>query len=260
MDKVAETVKSVGEKINAAVSDASKHADASKPADTSKPADASKHTDTSKPAAAGGEASPLQSLLSAAEGGAGGGGGGKLANMMSGGMPCSYELLMEFVIGFLFTFLVYFLVFGFVPYHDIVSTMTKFVIEFPEKMYNSFLGKMPSSAKNAKSGSILSNINNFFSKTIPDMIKKEKEKMLTPLQKKLKNLKDKEHSKTKNSNPVSKYITDVKIKIMTIWEKLKHSIIPAIFVSLIYYVVWIIIFKFIPQIMKYGINMAMSFK
>jgi hypothetical protein len=95
---------------------------------------------------------------------------------MSGGMPCQYELPMEFFVGFVFTFLIYFLVFGFVPYEDIVSKMTKYVIEFPQKMYNSFLGKMPSSVKNSKSGSIGSTINKLLSETIPNMIEKEKNK------------------------------------------------------------------------------------
>jgi hypothetical protein len=183
-----------------------------------------------------------------------------MAGMMAGGIPCGYELPMEFAVGFLFTFLIYFLVFGFVPYQNIVSTMTKYIIGFPEKMYNSFLGQMPSSLRNSKSGSIFSQFNTLITKTIPDMIKKEKDKMLTPLQKKLKILKDKEKSVSQNSNPINQYIVKVRIQVMIIWQKLIHNIIPAIFISIIYYVIWYIIFKIIPGVMKYGINMAMSFK
>ena len=197
-------------------------------------------------------------------GGVGGEGGkfDKMANMMSGGMPCQYELPMEFFTGFIFTFLIYFLVFGFVPYEDIVSTMTKYVIEFPQKMYNSFLGKMPSSVKNSKSGSIGSTINKLLSETIPKMIEKEKNKLMTPLQKKLEVLKKKENSQNKSGSPnfFTEYMTKVKTQGMAIFEKFKHNIIPAIFISIIYYITWYVIFKIIPGILKYGINMAMSFK
>ena len=206
----------------------------------------------------------LAALAAPAGGGGGGGGGGgklgKMAGMMAGGIPCGYELPMEFAVGFLFTFLIYFLVFGLVPYQDIVSTMTKYIIGFPEKMYNTFLGKMPSSVRNAKSGSIFSQFNTLITKTIPAMITKEKNKMLTPLQQKLQKLKDKEKNNSQNSNPVNQYIVNMRIQVMTTWEKLIHNIIPAIFVSIIYYVIWYIIFKIIPGVMKYGINMAMSLK
>lgn len=43
-------------------------------------------------------------------------------------------------------------------------------------MYNKFLGHLPSSLKNAKSGSIVSQLHKFVTKTIPDMIEKEKRK------------------------------------------------------------------------------------
>ena len=126
-------------------------------------------------------------------GGLGGGGGGgkfgKMASMMSGGIPCEYQLPMEFFVLFVFTFLIYFLVFGFVPYRNIVSTMTHYIIGFPEKVYNKFLGHVPSSIKNAKSGSLVSKASKFIHVTIPNMIQKEKTKLLTPLQKKLQKLK-----------------------------------------------------------------------
>lgn len=241
MSKIMEALSSVGGKLDAAVAEASSAAGGA-------------HA----PHEAGGALAAL-----AAPAGGGGGGGGKLdkmAGMMAGGIPCEYELPMEFAVGFLFTFLIYFLVFGFVPYQNIVSTMTKYIIGFPEKMYNKILGKMPSSVRNAKSGSIFSQFNTLITKTIPDMITKEKNKMLTPLQQKLQKLKDKENSNSQNSNPVNQYIVKVRIQVMTIWQKLIHNIIPAIFVSIIYYVVWYIIFKIIPGVMKYGINMAMSLK
>ena len=236
-----EALSSVGGKLDAAVAEASSAAGA---------------------AGAGGAGGASHNPPALGVGGGGGGGGklDKMAGMMAGGIPCGYELPMEFAVGFLFTFLIYFLVFGFVPYQNIVSVMTKYIIGFPEKMYNTFLGKMPSSVRNAKSGSIFSQFNKLITKTIPDMITKEKNKMLTPLQQKLQKLKDKENSNSQNSNPVNQYIVKVRIQVMTIWQKLIHNIIPAIFVSIIYYIVWYIIFKIIPGVMKYGINMAMSLK
>ena len=244
MEKVLEAVGATGGNLDAAVAHATSAAGGA-------------HA----PHEAGGA---LAALAAPAGGGGGGGGGGgklgKMAGMMAGGIPCGYELPMEFAVGFLFTFLIYFLVFGLVPYQNIVSTMTKYIIGLPEKTYNTFLGKMPSSVRNAKSGSIFSQFNTLITKTIPDMITKEKNKMLTPLQQKLQKLKDKENSNSQNSNPVNQYIVKVRIQVMTIWQKLIHNIIPAIFVSIIYYVIWYIIFKIIPGVMKYGINMAMSLK
>jgi hypothetical protein len=85
---------------------------------------------------------------------------------------------------------------------------------------------------------------------------------MTPLQKKLEVLKKKENDKNKsgNQNFFTEYTTKVKTQVMAITEKFKHNIIPAIFISIIYYIVWYVIFKIIPGILKYGINMAMSFK
>lgn len=240
MSKLMEAVQSVGGKLDAAVAQASSAAGAG--------------------GAGGAGGASGESHNPTALGGGGGGKLGKMAGMMSGGIPCGYELPMEFAVGFLFTFLIYFLVFGLVPYQNIVSTMTKYIIGLPEKTYNTFLGKMPSSVRNAKSGSIFSQFNTLITKTIPDMITKEKNKMLTPLQQKLQKLKDKENSNSQNSNPVNQYIVNMRIQVMTIWQKLIHNIIPAIFVSIIYYVIWYIIFKIIPGVMKYGINMAMSLK
>ena len=225
------------------------------PAPAPEPAAGGAHA-TPAPAAGGAHATPEP----AAEGG--GHSGGKLASMMAGGIPCGYELSMEFFVGFFFTFLIYFLVFGFVPYHNIVSTMTKYVIDFPKKMYNKFLGMLPAPIRKAQGGSIFSGINKLLTQTIPDMIEKEKTKLLTPLQKKLQQLKDKENSKSNGGsnsaivNQINASITKTRIQIMSTWETLKHKIIPGIFISIIYYIIWVILFKIIPQIMKYGISMA----
>lgn len=213
-----------------------------------------------EPAAAHAAAEPAAAESLLGGGSKGGGKFDKMASMMSGGMPCQYELPMEFFVGFIFTFLIYLIVFGLIPYEEILSKMTKYLIELPEKTYNSFLGKMPSSVRNAKSGSIFSQFNKLISETIPKLIEKEKTKLMTPLQKKLKVLNDKEKQQSQNSNPFTAYITKVRTQAMTIWEKLRHNIIPGILMSLIYYVVWYVIFKIIPGILKYGINMAMSFK
>ena len=56
-------------------------------------------------------------------------------------------------------------------------------------MYNKFLGMLPAPIRKAQGGSIFSGINKLLTQTIPDMIEKEKTKLLTPLQKKLQQLK-----------------------------------------------------------------------
>ena len=72
--------------------------------------------------------------------------------------------------------------------------------------------------------------------------------------------KEKDQNKSGNQNFFTEYMTKVKTQVMTMSEKIRHNIIPAIFISIIYYIVWYVIFKIIPGILKYGINMAMSFK
>jgi hypothetical protein len=79
------------------------------------------------------------------------------------------------------------------------------------------------------------------------MIEKEKNKLMTPLQKKLEVLKKKENSQNKSGSPnfFTEYMTKVKTQGMAIFEKFKHNIIPAIFISIIYYISWYVIFKII---------------
>ena len=52
----------------------------------------------------------------------------------------------------------------------------------------------------------------------------------------------------------------IKEKILTLWEKFKDKILPAIIISVIYYVIWLVFFKLIPTILKYLINVAQQFK
>ena len=44
-----------------------------------------------------------------------------------GGMPCKFQLIMEFVCSFLFTFIIYFCVFAFFPYDGIIKKILEFI-------------------------------------------------------------------------------------------------------------------------------------
>ena len=116
-----------------------------------------------------------------------------LSNMVSGGMPCKFQLLMEFFCSFLFTFIIYFCVFAFFPYDGII---------------------------NGENGFFLSDTRMYFNE---------------------------------------KFV-NTKAKFSEIWEKFKDKIIPALIISFIYYIIWLIFFKLIPIILKYLINVAQQFK
>ena len=51
-----------------------------------------------------------------------------------------------------------------------------------------------------------------------------------------------------------------KAKLSEIWEKFKDKIIPALIISFVYYIIWLIFFKIIPVILKYLISVAQQFK
>lgn len=188
------------------------------------------------------------------------------------GMPCEYELPMEFFTLFVVTFLIYFIVFGFIPYEDILNTIMNFIMPIPKKIYSWATGLIPDSIKNRAAKSSPSFVSNFFNKTLPNMIEAEKRKLLTPLQVKLQKLKDVENKKLQDKqnasggdsssiqNKLNTYYTNSKIKLLSMWETFRDKIIPAVIISFIYYVIWYIIFVIIPQILKYCINMAMQFK
>lgn len=200
----------------------------------------------------------------------GSGGGGDLGGL--GGMPCEYELPMEFFTLFIVTFLIYFGVFGFIPYEDIVNKIINFIMPIPKKIYSWATGMIPSSIKNRASKSSPSFISKFFNTTLPNMIEAEKKKILTPLQVKLQKLKDVENKKLQDKqnasgsdpssmqNKVNTYYTNGKVKLLSMWEHFRDKFIPVIVISFIYYIVWYVSFVIIPQILKYCINMAMKFK
>jgi hypothetical protein len=195
-------------------------------------------------------------------------GGGSIG----GGMPCEYELPMEFFTLFVVTFLIYFFVFGFIPYEDILNKIMNFIIPIPKKIYSWATGLIPDSIKNRASKSTPSFVSKFFNTTLPNMIEAEKRKLLTPLQVKLQKLKDVENKKLQDKqnasgndpssiqNKLNTYYTNSKIQLLSMWETFRDKIIPAVIISFIYYVIWYIIFIIIPQILKYCINMAMKFK
>jgi hypothetical protein len=207
----------------------------------------------------------------------GGLGGGKISasKMLSGGMPCEFELTMEFVCYFLFTFIIYFCVFAFVPYDNIIEKILKFIQDIFRKFTKFLTDLIPGSVKKKASSIFPKSIVKFFKKTIPKMIEAKKEEMLTPLKKKLKNIQEetnrklnKERNKLKHKKDIisqtSLYLNEqfikIKHRISVLWEKFKEKIIPAIIISFIYYIIWLIFFKIIPTILKYLINVAQQFK
>jgi hypothetical protein len=98
---------------------------------------------------------------------------------------------------------------------------------------------------------------------------------MTPLKKKLQKLKDDTEKKlmsekkkhTNNKDFLSqttlyfneKYLL-IKEKLTVLWEKFKDKIIPALVISFIYYIIWLIFLKLIPTVLKYLINVAQQFK
>ena len=110
---------------------------------------------------------------------------------------------------------------------------------------------------------------------MPKLISKKKDEITTPLKEKLQKIKEdvdkkinKERKKLKKNkdflSELSLYYNEqyliAKSKITTIWEKFKDKIVPALIISLIYYVTWLVFFKIIPVVLKYLINVAQQFK
>jgi uncharacterized protein YggT (Ycf19 family) len=210
-------------------------------------------------------------------GGGGGGGalGGKLGSMMSGGMPCEFELTMEFICYFVFTFIIYFCVFAFIPYDKLVEKIFKFIEKITKKFMEFLSNLIPKSVKKRVSSLFPKFIVTFFKKTIPALIKEKTKEITTPLKKKLEEIKkeankklNKEKSDSGNKKDIisqtQKYFKEQYIKITSeikiLWNKFNDKILPAIVISLIYYVIWLFFFKFIPTVLKYLINIALNFK
>ena len=204
-------------------------------------------------------------------------GGGKMSGseILSGGMPCKFELTMEFVCTFIFTFLIYFCVFAIIPYDDAITAVLGYIKDAIKGFTDFLYTLIPDSVKKKASSLFPKSIVKFFKETLPDIIQKKKEDMMTPLKKKLQKIKEdtekkinKEKKKLKNNKDFfsettlyfnEKYLI-AKAKISELWEKFKDKILPAIILSFIYYIIWLIFFKIIPTILKYLISVAQQFK
>jgi hypothetical protein len=209
--------------------------------------------------------------------GGGGGGGNKISvsKMLSGGMPCKFELLMEFFCSFLFTFIIYFCVFSFIPYDDLIMKILKFIRDVTKKFTDFLYSLVPNSVKKRASKLFPSFIVRFFKETLPSLLIKKKEEIMTPLKEKLQKLKDdtqkKLMSEKKKANNNKDFLSQttlyfneqylkIKTKLIVLWEKFKDKIVPALVISFIYYIIWLIFLKIIPTILKYLVNVAQQFK
>ena len=204
-------------------------------------------------------------------------GGSKLSvsKMLSGGMPCKFELLMEFFCSFLFTFIIYFCVFAFVPYDGIITKILEFIRDVTKKFTDFLYSLIPDSVKKRASKLFPSFIVKFFKETLPKMLKAKQEELTTPLKEKLEKIKkdteEKLNNKNKNGKKNDSFLSKtksyfdetflkLKAKLSEIWEKFKDKFIPALVISFVYYIIWFIIFKVIPPILKYLISIAQQFK
>jgi hypothetical protein len=197
------------------------------------------------------------------------------SKMLSGGMPCKFELLMEFFCSFLFTFIIYFCVFAFVPYDGIITKILKFIRDITKKFTDFLYTLVPAPVKKGASKLFPKFVVTFFKETLPDLLNKKKDEVMTPLKKKLQKLKDdtekklmsekKKHTNNKDFlSKVTLYFNEkyllIKSKLTELWEKFKDKIIPALVISFIYYIIWLIFLKLIPTILKYLISVAQQFK
>lgn len=202
-------------------------------------------------------------------------GGMSASQLLSGGIPCKFELPMEFVCKLLFTFIIYFCVFAFIPYNGIVSKIVGYITKITNDFMKFLKTLIPSPVKKAASKIFPSFIVKYFTESIPKMIEREKEKLMTPLEVKLKKIKDekdkrlKTQQKTLESNNsytakmtvyYNKQYINIKAKLISAWETFKDKIIPAIIISFIYYFIWFIFFKIIPAIFKYMFAVLQQFK
>ena len=198
-----------------------------------------------------------------------------VSGAVPGGMPCKFQLIMEFFCSFLFTFIIYFCVFAFFPYDGIIKKILEFIQNTIKKFMDFLNSLVPKSVKKNSSKLFPKFIEKFFKETLPKMLKEKKEELTTPLKKKLEQIKkdtdeklNKENKKlNKNDNFLSRtnlYFNEtwlkIKAKLSEIWEKFKDKIIPALIISFVYYIIWLIFFKVIPTILKYLISVAQQFK
>ena len=214
--------------------------------------------------------SSLSKLVTGASGGAGG-------DVAAGGtgIPCKFELTMEFVCSFLFTFIIYFCVFAFFPYDGIIKKILEFIKNTTKKFMDFLNNLVPKSVKKKSSNIFPKFIVKFFKETLPKMLKAKQEELTTPLKEKLEKIKkdteEKLNIKNKNGKKNDSFLSKtksyfdetflkLKAKLSEIWEKFKDKFIPALVISFVYYIIWFIIFKVIPPILKYLISIAQQFK
>jgi hypothetical protein len=217
----------------------------------------------------------IKNTLGSSMGGITGGNKITASKILSGGMPCKFELLMEFFCSFLFTFIIYFCVFAFVPYDGIITKILEFIRDITKKFTDFLYTLIPNPVKKTASKLFPTFIVKFFKETLPKLLNKKKEEIMTPLKEKLQKLKDDtekkingERKKLKNNNDFLSQTTlyfneqylNIKTKLTIIWEKFKDKIVPALVISFIYYIIWLIFFKLIPTILKYLVNIAQQFK
>jgi len=217
----------------------------------------------------------IKNTLGSSMGGITGGNKITASKILSGGMPCKFELLMEFFCSFLFTFIIYFCVFAFVPYDGIITKILEFIRDITKKFTDFLYTLIPNPVKKTASKLFPTFIVKFFKETLPKLLNKKKEEIMTPLKEKLQKLKDDtekkingERKKLKNNNDFLSQTTlyfneqylNIKTKLTLIWEKFKDKIVPALVISFIYYIIWLIFFKLIPTILKYLVNVAQQFK
>ena len=207
----------------------------------------------------------------------GGLGGSKISasQMLSGGMPCKFELLMEFFCSFFFTFIIYFIVFAFVPYDGFITKILEFIRDVTKKFTDFLYTLIPEPVKKAASRLFPKFIVKFFKETLPKLLSKKSEELTTPLKKKLQKIKDdidkKINGEKKKLGKNKDFISEMTLyyneqyllitgKLTALWEKFKDKIVPALIMSFIYYVIWFTFLKLIPTILKYLINVAQQFK
>lgn len=198
-----------------------------------------------------------------------------LSSMVSGGMPCTFQLTMEFFCSFLFTFIIYFCVFAFFPYDGIIKKILEFIQKMTKKFMDFLNNLVPKSIKKKSSNLFPKVVVKFFKETLPMMLKAKQEEITTPLKEKLEKIKKDMEKKLRNENKNSKkndnflsrtklYFNEktlkTKAKFSEMWEKFKDKIIPALVISFVYYIIWVIFLKIIPTILKYLMNVAQQFK
>lgn len=198
-----------------------------------------------------------------------------LSNVVAGGMPCKFQLIMEFVCSFLFTFIIYFCVFAFFPYDGIIKKILEFIQETTKKFMDFLYTLVPGPVKKNASKIFPTFIVKFFKETLPKMMKAKTKELTTPLKEKLEQIKKdtekKLTSENKKLNSNDNFLSqtnlyfkekaiNTKAKLSEIWEKFKDKIIPALIISFVYYIIWLIFFKIIPVILKYLISVAQQFK